>query len=282
MFARKINIEKIKKKIDSLIWYHTLELDEGLVTPGIYDHRPYLDYYGIPEDLKGKRVLDIGAASGFFTFELEKRGAQVVATELPSWFDHDVGPKYVPDKPLEVLEKYLHEPFLLAKKILKSKAKLKKINIYDLSPKKIGKFDLVFCGSLLLHLTDPVQALWRIASVTKEMAIIATAIFKEEGKEEIELKQGSEQARDDSRKNKEVDAIRKGRENVKENCEEKLPFAHFVGEPGGISWWIPNKKCLEAWIECAGFSHWRWYSSFRLDYSDGKPGTWHGVVHCYP
>jgi len=358
MSNQKRSIEKIKKEIDSLIWYHTLDLGEGLITPGIYDHRPYLKYYGIPEDLKGKRVLDIGAASGFFTFELERRGAQVVATELPSWLDHDVGPGYVPDRPLEVLEQYLHQPFLFAKKVLGSKAKLKKINIYELSPKKIGMFDLVFCGSLLLHLTDPIQALWRIASVTKEVAIIATAILEDHGKKVEEKKsrrmgEREEESQDscysqDINKGKEVMEItgrekksggereggRKGRgedieerkfaemkteetmeglvgekedfwvkakevqeRKIKNNDElsivrgekdndemgqEELPLAQFVGEVGGISWWIPNRKCLEAWIKCAGFSRWKWYSSFRLDYRDGQPGTWHGVVHCFP
>jgi predicted nicotinamide N-methyase len=36
---------------------------------------PYLGNF----DFVGKRVLDVGAASGFLTFEMEKRGAEVVA-----------------------------------------------------------------------------------------------------------------------------------------------------------------------------------------------------------
>jgi tRNA (mo5U34)-methyltransferase len=35
----------------------------------------------ISDDLTGKTVLDVGAWDGFFTFELERRGAKVTAVD---------------------------------------------------------------------------------------------------------------------------------------------------------------------------------------------------------
>lgn len=58
--------QELNKMVESLEWYHTIDLGNGIITKGHYDHRPYLHYYRIPEDLSGKTVLDIGAASGFF------------------------------------------------------------------------------------------------------------------------------------------------------------------------------------------------------------------------
>lgn len=61
-----MDIEKIKRHVEKLNWYHALDLGNNIITPGVYDHRPYLAYYGFPEDLTNKTALDIGAASGFF------------------------------------------------------------------------------------------------------------------------------------------------------------------------------------------------------------------------
>jgi tRNA (mo5U34)-methyltransferase len=66
-------------------WYHTLELAPGVVTPGMFDLRPYVSRYGLPERLDGKRVLDIGTWDGFWAFEMERRGAaEVVASSATS------------------------------------------------------------------------------------------------------------------------------------------------------------------------------------------------------
>src|SRR4051794_38772814 len=63
-------------------WYHTQELAPGVETPGMFDLRPYVDRYGIPPDLTGKRVLDVGTFEGFWAFELERRGAEVTAIDV--------------------------------------------------------------------------------------------------------------------------------------------------------------------------------------------------------
>lgn len=235
-------IKNLRQSADTYSWYHSIDLGHGVVTPGFYDHRPYLDYYGLPKDLHGRRVLDIGAASGFFTFELERRGADVTATELPSWLGHDFGPLYQPDMNPEQAERYLHGAFEFASQALRSGAHRQKINIYDINPQSTGTFDLVFCGSVLLHLTDPIRALWRIQSVTREAAILVTAIQPIPGPE---------------------------------------PMALFIGQRAGDGWWLPNRFAFEAMVQCAGFQGWEWFSEFRLDYRNGQAGAWHTVLRAW-
>src|SRR5713226_3425572 len=65
-------------------WYHTVDLRNGLVTPGCYDYRPSLPKFGFPADLSGMSVLDVGSATGYFAFEFERRGADVTSVEIPS------------------------------------------------------------------------------------------------------------------------------------------------------------------------------------------------------
>jgi tRNA (mo5U34)-methyltransferase len=235
--------DELRRRVGKLIWYHTVDLGHGVETPGIYDHRPFLKRYGIPRDLRGKTALDIGTASGYFAFEMEKRGARVTATDLPRWADHDFAPNYVPDLNEEQARSYLQDPFLLAKEALESQVKRREINVYDLSPQTVGVFDLVFCASILLHLTDPVRALRRIRSVTREAALIATAI-----------------SRDDSQE----------------------PRAAFVGHDKAFTWWLPNRPCLEAMARSAGFGRVEWLGEFRLDFRNGNEGHWHGVVRAEP
>ena len=59
-------------------WHHKIEVAPGVWTPGLQDTQTLLSQIGMPEDLSGMRVLDIGARDGFFTFEAERRGAREV------------------------------------------------------------------------------------------------------------------------------------------------------------------------------------------------------------
>jgi hypothetical protein len=72
--------EWIKSRIaDEPYWFHRIELPGGIVTPGWSDPKiDKLPYFGLPADMTGMRVLDIGNAEGFFSFEAERRGAAEV------------------------------------------------------------------------------------------------------------------------------------------------------------------------------------------------------------
>jgi hypothetical protein len=88
-----LTADEMKSRMQDFQWYHTIDLGEGIVTPGQYDLQPLLRHYGIPESVAGKSVLDVGPGHGFFSFEFERRGAASVTTvELPSWTEHDVSP----------------------------------------------------------------------------------------------------------------------------------------------------------------------------------------------
>lgn len=161
-------------------WYHTIELGNGLVSSGVYDHRPIVDSYGIPKSLEGKTVLDVGTADGFFAFEMERRGAErVVAIDLASIGDCD----WVPRMKVRIggvsTDHSWPERFHLARTMRGSRVEHRFCSIYDLSPYTVGRFDVVFCGSLLLHLQNPLQALVNIRSVTDEMAIVETTVERD-------------------------------------------------------------------------------------------------------
>jgi tRNA (mo5U34)-methyltransferase len=150
------------------LWYHTIEVAAGVETPGWFDLRPTLDRLPWP-DVRGKRCLDVGTYDGFFAFELERRGAaEVVATDIadPEQWDWPPG---VRDRGVE----YLHavagpekgRGFRIAASLLGSSVKLEEVSVYELAPDSVGEFDVVVCGSLLLHLRDPLGALGAMRSV---------------------------------------------------------------------------------------------------------------------
>lgn len=152
-------------------WYHTLELP-GLTTDGLFDMRQYVPQYGLPESLAGKRVLEIGTWDGFWAFELERRGAaEVVAVDLDDERDLDWPPRRRTPEP----ELVRGSGFRIAKEMLDSKVERVVRSIYHATPEDLGTFDLVFCGSVLLHLRDQLLALERIADLTSPGGVFISA-----------------------------------------------------------------------------------------------------------
>src|SRR5271168_4708831 len=77
-------ISRLIGRLNELGWYHSIELPDGQVIPGLQtleQLRTRIDRFPLPADLTGKRALDIGAWDGWFTFEMERRGAEVVAVD---------------------------------------------------------------------------------------------------------------------------------------------------------------------------------------------------------
>jgi tRNA (mo5U34)-methyltransferase len=233
-------------QIAALQWYHTIELGGGLVTPGVFDLRPIVSGLGIPERLDGKTVLDVGPGNGFFTFLFEERGAAVTTVELPSWEAHDASPVlkafYQSDdgKPTAV---NIHDALGLAARVKGSRVTRQFVNIYDFDPAVHGRYDIVFCAAVLLHLTDPLRALYRIFSATKEMALVSTPIHDE---------------------------------------ASAVPRADFRGTATGHTFWLPNRACLLQWARAAGFSRVEWVSAFHLTGRDQQFHDTHGVIRAFP
>lgn len=137
-------------------WFHRVELPGGIVTPGWSDPRvDKLPHYGLPAKMTGMRVLDIGNAEGFFSFEAERRGAaEVIGIE-----------NYPP----------MSRKFEICRAALGSRARSYMLNVYDLNPFSMGTFDLVMFFGVLYHLRHPILALQKIASVCTGTLLMQTA-----------------------------------------------------------------------------------------------------------
>src|SRR5262245_60732584 len=144
---------EIRAKIESTPWFHQIELAPGIVTPGRDNSASKLERLNIPADLTGKRILDIGANDGVFSFECERRGAQVVAIdEAPT------------------------PGFRVAHELLGSAVEFCQLNIYELAPDALGTFDIVLCLGVLYHLRHPLLGLERIHSICTDLLILETQV----------------------------------------------------------------------------------------------------------
>ena len=208
--------ETILKKIAEVpFWWHYIELGHGVVTPGHQggENNPgaskeILARFHLPENFSGKTVLDIGAFDGLFALEAEKRGAaRVLAIDN---FNH-----------LEKEGKHLERGFIplqIAREILASKVEYKEMDAMDVAPEKIGTFDVVLFLGVLYHLKNPVLALEKVASVTKELAIIESLYFDKYNDEAVAWFFEKDEWKNDP-----------------------------------TNWWSPNQKCIEAMTRAAGF-----------------------------
>ena len=152
----------LRSRVEAIRWYHTIDLGGGVVTTGVDDSPVRLARVQLPASLRGKTVLDIGAWDGFFSFECERRGAsRVVAADHFSWHGTGWGTK---------------AGFTLAREALRSRVEDVDIDVMDLSPERIGTFDVVLFLGVLYHLRHPFLALERVASVARECLIVETVV----------------------------------------------------------------------------------------------------------
>jgi tRNA (mo5U34)-methyltransferase len=159
-------------RVRELDWYHTIELRPGLVTAGVYDLRPYVPRYRLPERMDGMRVLDVGTFDGFWAFEMERRGANVTAIDVEDARGFDWPASRRPSEP-DLRPQ--GAGFELARQALGSSVERHVCSVYDATPERFGTFDLVFCASVLIHLRDQVLALERIAALCEDVFISVEA-----------------------------------------------------------------------------------------------------------
>jgi tRNA (mo5U34)-methyltransferase len=229
-------------KIAEIDWYHSIELGHGVVTPGLFDHTPLLQHYHLPENLEGMRILDVAAYDGFWAFEFEKRGAaEVVAMDIDTWNEVDIPPRIRAIAPREKLEEKTGSGFKIAKNILGSKVQRKILSVYDLSPEKLGMFDIVFCSDLLLHLMNPVKALQNIHSVATGYAYIVDVYSPEFGD-------------DDSNSN-----------------------LSYVGGSDRMVWWQFGLGCLSKMIKDVGFKEVELVNKFKFGFRGQQKKYYHAV-----
>jgi SAM-dependent methyltransferase len=163
------------------LFYQTICLPGIGVIHGSWDHREETDAYLGHIDFKGKRVLDVGPANGFFSFEMEKRGAKVVALDLGKEADWDAVPH--PDIDVAFLQgalrnnvRLVENAFWFTHKLLKSNVRLIYGSVYD-TPNLINKVDVALMGNVLQHFRDPFRAIEQVAKVVGETIIITESLW---------------------------------------------------------------------------------------------------------
>jgi tRNA (mo5U34)-methyltransferase len=129
---------------ESIDWWHRFEKLLSLHLP----------------DLTGKTVLDVGPYDGYFSLTAERFGAsRVVTVDTASRHDRNgsSSSEYIKDA-------------------IASKAEDLKVHPLDISPEIVGQFDVVLFLGVLCHMRDPLLALERMASVTKELLVVETLV----------------------------------------------------------------------------------------------------------
>jgi tRNA (mo5U34)-methyltransferase len=238
-----MSTEELRARVaENPAWYHTLEVAPGVVTDGYVDWRAKAARL-LPDDLSGRRCLDVGTYDGFWAFEMERRGAEsVVAIDLedPEELDWPAALRADHDKSMDATKA---ERFAIARRELGSNVQRVLMSAYDLSP-ELGTFDFVFCGDLLLHLKDPITPVENIRSVCTGSAVIANVI-------------------------------------TKFRLHEKRAMAELDGIDT-FTWWTTNLAGLVRIVRAAGFARVEPGETFELPFTDGSDWRGlRGVVHAF-
>jgi tRNA (mo5U34)-methyltransferase len=171
------------RSVSEVKWFHSIALGEyqgeAFTTPGITKHpEGATERFGLPEDLSGKTVLDIGAWDGGFSFEAEARGAElVVAADIPDSSNAEL---------LQIGNWGANKGFRLAHKLLQSKVVFLESSVNDIIPNlaRAGlplTFDYVLFYGVLYHVVDPFRALMNLYIATGAECLIETAYSSARG-----------------------------------------------------------------------------------------------------
>lgn len=203
-------------------FYHVMDLPGvGVVGDG-WDLRDTVDAYLGNLDLDGRRVLDIGTASGFLSFEAERRGAQVVSFDMASGTQWNVVPYQheARDPVADAAERMrthqrLENAYWFAHHALGSKARRFEGDVYDMSP-QVGDFDVVVLGMILPHLRDPFQALYSAAQRCRDTLLV-----------------------------------------TQQTVVSEQPIMRFMPDPATqqpkAAWWVMSDTLMARWFDLLGF-----------------------------
>ena len=146
-----------KRLFEQKGWWHSFELPGGGAIEGVNSLeglKQRVAQYPIPQNLTGCRVLDIGTWDGWFAFEMERRGAEVLAVDCID------NPRF----------REIHS-------IYGSRVEYRQMDMFDICPETVGRFDYVLFLGVLYHLKHPLLALEKVCAVATEMAIVESYIL---------------------------------------------------------------------------------------------------------
>jgi SAM-dependent methyltransferase len=174
---------RIVNDLSECQFFHAMDLPGGVAVHGNWDLRGSFEKYTANVDFAGKRVLDVGTASGFLTFEAEKRGATEVVSFDSSSPELHVGLPFIEVRrrggsaPVEDDFEGLRNGYWYAHRAHGSRAKCYYGDVYNL-PDELGEFDIVLIGAMLCHLRDPVSALTSITRRCRHQLVITEGIVE--------------------------------------------------------------------------------------------------------
>jgi hypothetical protein len=166
----------------SCYFYHTIDIPGYGSMKGEWDLRQGVDRYLGGVDFTRKRVLEMGTANGFLCFEMERRGADVVAVDLSEEQSWDIVPYTKSDAEDADATRKAHmrkvnNAYWLGHSAFGSRAKVVYTTVYSV-PEQIGAVDVSTFGSILLHLRDPFLALWNALRLTRETVIVTELLVR--------------------------------------------------------------------------------------------------------
>jgi tRNA (mo5U34)-methyltransferase len=198
-------------------WYHNYEVYPGVFTGGQcrVDALATFGVYGIPDDLKGKTVLDIGAWDGPYAFEAERRGAAVWALDIQD-----------PDR----------TGFNVARQIKGSGASYRRGSVYEIPREWDGKFDAVLYLGVFYHLYHPLLAFQNIHRALKPGGMM--------------YYEGA--ALDHAEK---VDPYWADRKKLLKELRGTpvCYFVREKYANDDSNWFIPTHRCVQDWVRSSGF-----------------------------
>ena len=162
-------------EMNAIRWWHRIAVGfdaEGTIiyTPGEVAHGPSsgdwpTTRFGLPEDLTGRTVLDVGGWDGFFSFEAEERGASLVhSVDIPAGDGGNWGGT---------------DGFEFAKRLLGSEVRCSALDLDSDTPKSFCAtgYDVVLCYGVLYHVKNPLRCIENLFLLTKPggLCLIETA-----------------------------------------------------------------------------------------------------------
>jgi len=225
--SERINMrtrEEVEQQMQSLGWWYLhFSFPNGVRTgtgqePG-YDAETRWNLIKpfVPEELKGKTVLDLGGNCGYFSIQMKLRGAERCVLVDPF---------------VEFLRQadFAAEQFNVELELVNQDA-----HVYCLTTEE--RFDYVLFLGLLYHLKYPGLVLDRLAEMTKERIYIQSNVIGGEDQDYVYK----------------PDYQRYTEDSLLENpAYPKLIFVEDLYNGDATNWWFPNYNALAAMVRSAG------------------------------